>query len=112
VRRVGPARLTRRCRASLGICERPGRRRKPVKTFLPFNTRFTHKVAFADRDALPSEDVVCGCGVEVKVGLGEGQQNILCGVIEMAVAEGEAHIAAKQSIDLGGFACFKSGDGL
>jgi hypothetical protein len=79
---------------------------------LSLPARFPRKVALADRDALPSEDVVCGCSVEVKVGLGERQQEILRGVIDMAVAKGEAHIAAKERIDLGGFDRFKCGDGL
>src|ERR1039457_4000700 len=85
-----------RRRESPPVAIRSGRR--DSRSFL--RAGFAHEVAFADGYALPAENVVGRGCVKVEVGLREGEQEVLSGVISIIAAGGIAHVAAEKTIDL------------
>ena len=69
----------------------PGR-----QSYLCLLARPAHEVTLPNRDPLPAEDVVGRRSVEVEIRLREREQEILGGVIDMAVTERKAHIPADE----------------
>src|SRR5260370_12104805 len=78
-------------------------RTKSAQLCCRLRARLARKIALANRQSLPPQNVVGRRGVEIKIGLRKGQQEILRGEIKVAIAERKAHVAADKSVDFGRF---------